>query len=375
MGNEIENQIEKLDDLVKRFGYGIVLLVKEEDETNEMEVMEALKTVLRNLLDKIHTLIKTIKEEIVWSLLDDRKEMFKKIYINLKPSLCSYKGYVVDEEIRKIVIHIGLLFDEGQLGFRQSFVSDAYYEELFSKQLSRYQEENTSRLETIYDQDSSDRALKFTDENELKNAMVDERRRELFTSRFGKVYHDTGRNIILLTCHIIDQHETDLKDINVFFDHYAAYLIAKEHCHAPETEEETFNITIFKDNVDVNKVIRRLKAFIDDKTLSAQIHWYIVYKVFLTKDWLDKKCTQQNFRDQMNSVFGSVLKSTKDNFSKVDSYFKDKNYADWTLDDHEAPTCCGKYKRIADIFDREFQEPKYAKPGTMINTRNIEKFR
>lgn len=45
------------------------------------------------------------------------------------------------------------------------------------------------------------------------------------------------------------------------------------------------------------------------------------------------------------------------------------------MDDAQAPQCCGLYKEIALKLDAEFQDNKYAKPGTTINTRKIEKFR
>lgn len=138
---------------------------------------------------------------------------------------------------------------------------------------------------------------------------------------------------------------------------------------------ETYENIIFKDNVDVSKVMGKLTEYVKDKTLKNQKHWYVVYRVFEKKKWLKCKLTQKAFRDQMNAAFERVLKSTEDDFKKVGNYFKDNDYADWTLEDPKAPSCCKEYKEIADTLDQEFQDKIYAKPGTLINTRKIEKLR
>ena len=131
---------------------------------------------------------------------------------------------------------------------------------------------------------------------------------------------------------------------------------------------------VFKENVDVDKLMLKLKDLIEDKTLSAQKHWFIVYKVFFNKNWLKKK-TQRVFVDQINSAFSTLLKCSTADFHKIDEYFKNNDYTEWTLNDSKAPQCCDAYREIADKLDLEFQESKYAKPGTFINARKIEKFR
>lgn len=137
---------------------------------------------------------------------------------------------------------------------------------------------------------------------------------------------------------------------------------------------ETYENIIFKDNVDVSKVMKQLAVFVESNVLESQKHWFIVYKVFRGKDWL-KRTTHTDFRNQMNAAFQKRLKCTKEDFGKVDKYFKDNDYADWTLDDPRAPSCCEEYKKIADALDHEFADKMYAKPGTLINTRKIEKLR
>lgn len=142
-----------------------------------------------------------------------------------------------------------------------------------------------------------------------------------------------------------------------------------------ETEEETApprENLVFKDNVDVDKVMERLNKFANDKLLKSQKHWYIAYRVFMKKAWL-RKTTQTCFIKQMNADCGDERRCTDTDFKKVDRYFKDIDYTDWTPEDRQAPQCCADYKDIAIKLDREFQDEKYAKPGTTINTRKIIK--
>ena len=71
--------------------------------------------------------------------------------------------------------------------------------------------------------------------------------------------------------------------------------------------EAVFKNIAFKENVDVDKLMLKLKDLIEDKTLNAQKHWFIVYKVFFNKNWL-KKATQRLFIDQVNFAFSTFLK-------------------------------------------------------------------
>lgn len=371
MGIDVDNHLNQLEELTERFCMCFCYQEMEEEETNDDETMSAWKIILRKLLGKINNLLILLKEEIAWSLLDDKKDKLLKITIDFKPMLTDYK-YYEDEEGRKNVNNIILLIDEGVNGFRQSFLNDTYYEDLFRKELQHYRNENQKRIELIYKQDCQDEARKHKDENILRSTMLDNYRKQLFETRFGKVFHDQGRIIKILAFHITEQKEQDYKDINDFFDKFIAYEIAKEYC---ETKKEgVYKNIIFKDNVDVDKVMLKLHEFINGKIINAQRHWFVVYKIFHTKKWL-KKDSQAAFIDQMNSVFYSTLKCSKDDFKEVDGYFKKKDYQEWTLDDNNAPTSCDKYKEIANQLDIEFEEEKYAKPGTTINTRKFEKFR
>lgn len=372
MGNKQEDHLEQLKNLTDRFCMCLCFQNMEEDESNDEEVMNAWMLILRKLLKRIKNVLTLLKEEIAWSLLDDKTDKIFEITKDLKPMLEDFKYYEEDEEGRKIINDTIFLINDGINGFRQSFFSETYYEDLFNRELKKYRNENLTRIELIYKQDCQDQIRKYTDENQLRNAMLDISRQQLFDSRFGIIFHNQGREIKQLTFYIIEQKEQDYKDINDFFDKYIAYEIAKEYCQ--KKQEAIYKNIIFKDNVDVDKVMRKLNDFIADKTLSKQIHWYIVYKVFATKKWL-KSDKQTDFVEQMNSAFYSIRKCSKTDFHEVKSYFKEKAYSDWTIEDINAPQCCNKYKLIADTLDTEFEDSKYAKPGTMINTRKIEKFR
>ena len=167
MDDEQEVHLEKLENLVDRFNVCFRLLGKEEDENNNEELIAAWKLILRNNVRKIFDLLNSLKGEIAWSLLDDKKERFYKIKTELEPTLTSYKDYE-GEEMRKMVNDIILLANEGFHGFRQSFVNETYYEDLFQKEIDRYRKENENRLERIYKLDSQDEAFFFPDETQLK---------------------------------------------------------------------------------------------------------------------------------------------------------------------------------------------------------------
>lgn len=371
MDDEQEVHLKKLEGLVTRFNVCFRLLGKEEDENNNEELIAAWKLILRNHVRKIFDLLKSLKIEIAWSLLDDKKERFYKIKVELEPTLTSYKDYE-GEEMRKMVNDIILLTDEGFHGFRQSFVNETYCEDLFQKEIDRYRKENEDRLERIYKQDSQDEALFYPDETQLKKRMLLKRKEKLFNSQFGLVFHNNGRDIKMTVVYILGKKEQTYDNINDFLDKYAACQIAQEHCEIKK--EDIFQNIAFKDNVNVDKLMLKLKDLIEDNTLSAQKHWFIVYKVFLSKNWL-KKSTQRLFVDQINSAFSTLLKCSTDDFHEINGYFKHNDFTEWTLADCAAPSCCEAYREIADKLDLEFQESKYAKPGTFINVRKIEKFR
>lgn len=372
MGNEIFEQTNLLRFKADCFNTCIGLLEKEESGTNQAEIIDAWKLIIRKLLNEIHSLLISLKEEIAWSLLGECKSVFLQVGLEVAPAIKYYKDFEKNEEIRIKINDISRLLDEGRDGFRQSFLKDGYYEELFDKELKRFEAENREHLEVLYSQDSEDYILQYPDENERKNIMVKMRREQLFETRFGKIYHEKERKIKVITCYIVEQMEQDYKDINDFLSKYLAYQIAKEHCQIKN--EPVFKNHIFKENVDVDKVIKKLDELLKNKTISAQKHWFIVYKVFVTKKWL-KNNTQTHFIDYINSVFFQVLKCSSVDFKKIQKYFKETDYAEWSPEDNNVPSCCDTYKSIADILDKEFNESKYAKPGTLINTKKIIKFR
>lgn len=347
------------------------LLNYEEADSNDSEAKEAWKTILRKHLAAIKSLLEYLKNGIAWSLLDDRKQIFKELFAEISNSLDSYMDYE-DEETRRTINDIIFLYKEGANSFRTSFINESYIIDVFNKELERFREEETSRIEKNYELDSQDIAFKYPDETERKNHMVLKRKEELFDSHFGRAYHDLGREIKLLASYIIDAKLQDYSMIYDFMRKYVALEIAKEKLKVKN--ESVFQNFIFKDNVDIDKVMRKLEELVKDKTISAQKHWFIVYKVFRAKKWLTTD-TQRRFREQINVALKGISKTTKEDFKAIDPYFKDNDFYEWTMDDAQAPQCCGLYKEMAMKLDAEFQDSKYAKPGTTINTRRIEKFR
>ena len=370
MMEEQEEKMALLEDKAHLFKYLFTLKGKEV-KTNKEDVTTAWELILRNYVSDILDLLNLLKDEITWSLLDDKRERFHQIKIELEPMLNTYED-CVGEEMRKMINDIILMLDEGFHGFRQSFISETYYEGLFRKVMKRYREENEERLELIYMQDSQDEALIYPDATQLKNTIVVERANILFGCRFGQVFHNNGRNIKLIVAYILEQKEQTYNDIYDFLDKYLSYQIAMEHSRMKV--EAVFKNIAFKENVDVDKLMLKLKDLIEDKTLNAQKHWFIVYKVFFNKNWL-KKSTQRLFIDQINSAFSTLLKCSTADFHEINSYFKQNDYNEWTLADCDAPQCCDIYREIADKLDDEFQDAKYAKPGKVINTKRVEKFR
>lgn len=368
---QVSASIEKLRSRGHRLTQCLKLLNYEEADSNDSEAKEAWKTILRKHLAAIKSLLEYLKNGIAWSLLDDRKQIFKELFAEISNSLDSYMDYE-DEETRRTINDIVFLYKEGANSFRTSFINESYIIDVFNKELERFREEETSRIEKNYELDSQDIAFKYPDETERKNHMVLKRKEELFDSYFGRAYHDLGREIKLLASYIIDAKLQDYSMIYDFMRKYVALEIAKEKLKVKN--ESVFQNFIFKDNVDIDKVMRKLEELVKDKTISAQKHWFIVYKVFRAKKWLTTD-TQRRFREQINVALKGISKTTKEDFKAIDPYFKDNDFYEWTMDDAQAPQCCGLYREMAMKLDAEFQDSKYAKPGTTINTRRIEKFR
>lgn len=368
---QVSASIEKLRSRGHRLTQCLKLLNIEEADSNDSEAKAAWRTILRKHLAAMKSLLEDLKDGIAWSLLDDRKQIFKELFAEISSTLNSYMDYE-DEETRRTINEIINLYKEGVNSFRTSFINETYITDVFNIELKRFREEEISRIEKNYELDSQDIAFQYPDETERKKHMVFERKKELFDSHFGSLYHDLGREIKLLASRIIDANLQDYSKIYDFMRKYVALEIAMEKLNVKN--ESAFQNFIFKDNVDVDKVMRKLEALVKDKTISAQKHWFIVYKVFVAKKWLTTE-TQRRFIEQINVALNGISKTTNEDFKAIDKYFKNNDFDKWTMDDAQAPQCCGLYKEMALKLDTEFQDSKYAKPGTTINTRKIEKFR
>ena len=79
MDDEQKKELTILEDKANRFCTCFGFLEKEKDEYSRKEVTSALKVILRNYVREIFDLLKSLKEAIAWSFLDDKKEKFYKI--------------------------------------------------------------------------------------------------------------------------------------------------------------------------------------------------------------------------------------------------------------------------------------------------------
>lgn len=371
-----EQDIEEiLEQLKRKTGYlktCLQLLMAEENDTNDDCAIQAWNVIMVKYTKEIQAHLISLKEKIQWSFLNDRKDDFQIIKIDYLNVFSSYKDYL-GTEYSNLFNSIISLLDEGIVGFRQPMIAEGYHEELLKKHLDDYRKDNNERLTDIYKQDSADKVFKYPDDNQRKAFLLDDRRDQLFADKVGKLFHDHRRIIKPFVIAIIDDNGTNFTetDIYSFLDKYLAYIIAEEFCNKKE-EKITFKNIIFKENVDVDKVIRKLNDFVTQDVISAKRHWYIAYRVFLKKEWLAKN-NQTKFREQINSIPGEKFQCTENDFKAVDKYFKKKHYLDWSLEDNDAPLHCDDIKKIALALHNEFTDEKYAKPGKLINTRKIKK--
>ena len=118
---EQEEKMALLEDKAHLLKYCFTLQGKDV-KTNNEDVTTAWKLILRNSVSEILDLLNLLKEEIAWSLLDDKRERFYQIKVELEPMLNTYKD-CVGEEMRKMVIDIIRMLYEGFHGFRQSLIS------------------------------------------------------------------------------------------------------------------------------------------------------------------------------------------------------------------------------------------------------------
>ena len=363
--------MKDLESWVTDFDSCFSFMDKGEKTNSDAELTAACKFILRKSLVKICGKLADLRESIVWSMLDGHQNWLKTMVKRLKTVLGQYLFYENETFYREKINEINCLIEEATNGFRQSYTGGGYYLELFRREQERYRAENAERLERVYLVDYEDKIAAVPDDARCRIEMVADRRRNLFATPFGKYFHDQGLAIEPLAAHIISRHEPDYSNIHEFMDKYIAYQIAKERCTGAE-QEPAFRNIVFKENVDVDQVMRKLQELVKDKTISAQKHWFIVFKVFTEKGWL-ANTKQSSFTEQINITFRNVLKCSVEDFRKVEAYFKNKNFEDWTLDDRIAPSCCDMYRSIADKLDHEFQELKYAKPGRLINTGKSRK--
>lgn len=339
----------------------------------EVEIHNAWVTILNSALTQIYDQLCEIKELMRFSFLSDKRAEFTELLSTYEKGLLLVRELIHDETFSITSGKIKALLTEGVMGFRHKVSDDEdYYMDLFNAEYNRYKASNQSRQEQIYDQDACDLLYQFPDDNQRKGIMLAKRRDQLFADEIGRIFHDNGRELRLLSASIVDMQLTDNIRINSFFDKYLAFEIA--NAKLEERDSVEIRNIVFKENVDVTKVMKQLMAFVDNKLITAQKHWYVVYLVFKEKKWLI--ITKQTmFREQINLVFQDRLKCTQDDFSEVDSYYKKTPYSQWSLANSQAPAGCETYIKIAKTLGEEFTEMKYAKPGLLINTKGKMSFR
>lgn len=361
----IERLINKIRDKAKCFEACFKYLQEEENDTNDESIIDSFHVILLSYLKSIHSLLKEVREVIIWSLVNDKKEEFYSLGIAYSNVISCYKEYV-DKEYSKMLYEIDALIKEGSEGFRQSMITETYHEILFQKNFDEYSKDNRERLERVYQSDRNDMGLKYPDEKELKIHIYNEALTKLYSEKLGTIYHDNAKSIKTLVIEIISSQNNlySEREINSFLDKFLAVQIAKQEIEKKEVS--VFTNIVFKDKYDVDKIIHKLSEFFDKKIISAQKHWYIAHRVFLKHKMLAKK-TQKSFIDQINISLGNKGKCSADDFKKIDSYFKNKDIYEWSLSDINAPQICDEYKRIADALINEFTENRYAMPVKRIN--------
>lgn len=362
----IERLINKIRDKAKCFEACFKYLQEEENDTNDESIIDSFHVILFSYLKSIHSLLKEVREVIIWSLVNDKKEEFYSLGIAYSNVISCYKEYV-DKEYSKMLYEIDALIKEGSEGFRQSMITETYHEKLFQKNLDEYSKDNRERLEQVYQVDRNDMGLKYPDEKELKIHILDEARQELYRGKLGNIYHDNAKNIKTLVIEIISRQNNAYSEseINSFLDKFLAVQIAEQE-YEKKNEVSVFRNYVFKDKYDVDKIIYKLSEFCDKKIISAQKHWYIAFKVFDKKKMLSKN-TQKSFIEQINANLGNKVKCSSDDFKKIDNYFKKTDVYEWSTSDRNAPQICDEYKRIADALINEFTENRYAMPVKRTN--------
>ena len=323
-------------------------------------------SLLTDMLVEAETNLLQIETIMKSSLLYDKNNEFGQIlalYVQTLDKICySEEDSEFVDAHKKLMHHL----EAASYGFQHSVGTDSSSNnELFANEYSWYKKKHQHRIEEIYQQDYEDEVMACPNEQDRKGYMCDTRRRALFADPIGKLYHDNGRDMQRLSTQVVNMQETNYSEIEEFFEKYLSYEVAQEKLQ----EKGTIEIPnlIFKENVDVTKVMVKLIELEKNKTIKAQAHWFVVYKVFKEKDWLAKD-NQTRYREQINLVFLNILKTTKDDFDQIPSYYRKKDSSSWTSEDPSAPQGCDEYINLAKAIKKEFTDERYAKPGLLINS-------
>ena len=100
----IERLINKIRDKAKCFEACFKYLQEEENDTNDESIIDSFHVILLSYLKSIHSLLKEVREVIIWSLVNDKKEEFYSLGIAYSNVISCYKEYVDKELIFKPLI-------------------------------------------------------------------------------------------------------------------------------------------------------------------------------------------------------------------------------------------------------------------------------
>ncbi len=259
---EIDDLISDFEEQATHFNSCLNFMVKEENTDRKNEAKHHCLALLHSMLDRINNSLSALREGVVWSMLDDQHDHVSEVARALRSDLERYRSYATVSEHDRAASDLMRSLEEAIHGFRLSCVGWDFFTELFSRTLEGYRAEHSETLEKVYVMDYRDGLLLCSDTSLCRRKMVAERRRDLFCSHYGRVFHDLARNPAQLAAHIVDQHERDSTRIDDFMQKYLALEIAQCHCQAEEDAAAVRcigNLPAELDTAEANRYLDRAK--------------------------------------------------------------------------------------------------------------------
>ena len=101
----IKLHMEQLNDNSICFNEYFLYYQKEQKGTNEENVVQAWRVILRKCLIDILNTMKQLKEEMAWSMLDEKRGFFGEIIKRCTQTLLSYREYE-EEDVQQEISNI-----------------------------------------------------------------------------------------------------------------------------------------------------------------------------------------------------------------------------------------------------------------------------